>query len=163
MKLEVEGADKFDRALKLLDDSLTDFRRAWPAVARVFWDAEREQFDSEGSRADGWAPLSPGYQKWKAVKFPGKPILHATGELRRSLTDPFAPHAVFRMTPDSMTVGSSLARAEKHQRGEGKMPARPPVDLTDQDRLKMRDAARESFARHALELGFQVVGFGGFA
>src|SRR5262249_32662130 len=103
----------------------------------------------EGEYALGhtWTPLSPKYAAWKAIHFPGRPILQRTGALRRAASRPLR-----RATADGLTITIPWSRelgqpvkVEWHQEGTigkvgpaghtGTMPARPilfdPDDVPD--------------------------------
>lgn len=152
----IEGDEEFNRALSVLYDSLRDFRRVWPQVADRFYWIERRQFDSEGARSNRWDELAPSTLAGKAIKYPGQPILRASGALFQSLTNAFDPHSVFRMTEDSLTLGTTLEYAAYHQEGTERMPARPPIDLLDDDYKEFQTIAQDAFGDLALRLGFEV-------
>jgi len=158
MKIGLTGQDALNAAITALGGSLRDFRPVWPKVSLIFDRMERDQFVGQGVGPAGvWAPLRPAYAKWKAVKFPGKPILFATGDLVRSLTSPFDSNAIFDMTPESLERGSTIPYAVFHQQGTGRMPARPVIDPNDKDKEEMLGVIQEHFRDLSLELGFQVV------
>jgi phage gpG-like protein len=152
----VEGDAQFNRALEGLYDSLKDFRRAWPQVAERYYLVIRRQFDSEGGRANPWAELAPSTLAGKAINYPGQPILRASNALFQSMVNAFDQNAVFRMTEDSLTLGTTLDYAAYHQKGTSKMPARPIFDFLDEDYKDFRDAARDAFGKTAIDLGFEV-------
>lgn len=155
---EIEGLSESERALALLLAGLTDLRPFWPLVVPAFIRWMREQFDSEGAwGGEHWAPLSPDYLAWKMQRYPGKPILQATGDLRRAASEPHR-----RVTPQFLELivddsgyrhgsDSERAVAPYHQFGggskeiggsEGRPPKReiipeilPPEALADLDRL----------------------------
>lgn len=154
---DIEGKEKFDRALTLLYESLVDYRRVWPQVAAVFYKAEKRQFDSQGGKSGGWAALSEGYAKAKELKYPGKPILRATDAMYHSLIDPTDENAVFLMTEDTLTVGSSLPYPAFHQTGTGFMPARPPIAIDDAEQAEMVSVMREALSDRAVSLGFEII------
>lgn len=153
---DIEGKEKFDRALTLLNDSFKDFRRIWPQVAAVFYKAERRQFDSEGGKSGGWAAPSEPYAKAKEIRYPGQPILRATNALYESLTDPTGENAIFSQSEDTLTLGSSLDYAAVHQTGWEKMPARPPIAIDDEEQAEMVRVMREALGNNAVRLGFEI-------
>ncbi len=116
----VDDADA-RRRLKLFETLLSDLRPFWPAVVtlqRGWW---RSQFESEGRfAAAGWAPLSPAYAAWKARRYPGKPILQATGQMRRAFDNPQRS-----VSPHTLTLTVNDPKAAFHQDGTNNMPARP--------------------------------------
>lgn len=158
LDIEIIGEEKVLEALGKLGAQLRDFRAIWPKVSSTFDEIERRQFDSLGSTGDSgsWTPLSTPYAKWKAVNYPGEPILHLTGNLRRSLTSSFNPDAIFETTADSLTRGSKLPYASVHQRGSHFIVRRPPIDLTESDRLELLATFRDGFSETARALGFEV-------
>jgi phage gpG-like protein len=148
----VTGENELLAALTALNAEFRDMRPVWPKVSLVFDRMERDQFVGQGvGSAGGWKALSPAYAKWKAVHFPGKPILFRTGDLVRSLTSPFDENAIFDMTPDSLSRGSKLPYvAPVHA-------LRPVIDPTEKDQQEIRDVIREHFNDLSIDLGFQVV------
>lgn len=71
-------------------DEISDFRKFFterlePLMREHF----SEVFATEGAagKAGAWQPLTDAYAKRKAKKYPGKPILVATGELKMTMTD----------------------------------------------------------------------------
>jgi hypothetical protein len=86
---ELEGMEESERALAILLAGITDLRPFWPLVVPVFIRWMAEQFDTEGEwGGHRWAPLSPAYLAWKMQRYPGKPILQATGDLRDAASRP---------------------------------------------------------------------------
>lgn len=84
-----------------------------------------QNFVSEGGAfGHGWAPLAPSTIARKR----GPGILVETGELMNSLTIRGAPGNVFRVTSNSLEVGSSNPKAGWHQRGHSS-PTRLPQRL----------------------------------
>lgn len=154
----VDGFQQFDRAFNRIDEYISDFRSVWPSVAKAFYEIEREQFASEGAHgASGkWPALSPAYKRWKDVHFPGMGILKATTELFESLTSMEALNAVFRVGPDELTIGSSAPYGTAHQRGTGRMPARPPISMNDADKIKIQKAIQSELVKFTRRMGFQV-------
>lgn len=116
-----------------LDAALDDMSSPLELIAddvqhRVF----KEQFDTEGGRANAWQPLAPEYAAWKARHFAGAPILVRTGAMRADFLGE-GEGSIRRVTRDSLEVGATSKFARFHQTGTGRMPARPPIDATDQD------------------------------
>lgn len=94
-----------------------------------------DQFASQGARGEGgsWAPLSPAYAAAKARRFPGRPILEASGRMKGSLTQAGHPDSFRRITRTSYERGTSVPYASAHATGTSRMPARPPVGVTEAD------------------------------
>lgn len=154
---EVAGAEIFDRAFNRID-SLSDLRPLWPNVIREFYLIEAEQFESEGAAgASGrWAPLSDVYAKYKAIAYPDQPILQATDELMKSLTDPEATGAILRPDEQELTIGTSVPYATAHQRGTRRMPARPPISLAEAQKRRIQKSIQAGLVRFIREAGFNV-------
>lgn len=87
--VEIEGLAETERGLATLLAGLTDLRPFWPLVVPTFIRWMAEQFDSEGEwGGEHWAPLSPDYLARKMQRYPGKPILQASGDLRQAASRP---------------------------------------------------------------------------
>lgn len=156
---EVDGVETLNRGFNRVEHFISDFRSIWPAVAQEFYAIQEEQFGSEGAHgASGkWAPLSPVYAKYKAKAFPGALILQAERGLYESLTSPDAPDSIFRMTEDELTTGTQREGAQAHQRGSGRMPARPPIALTEADKRRMQKAIQSRLVAFTRQCGFEVL------
>lgn len=132
----VEGdPEAFGRGLMEGTDRIKDLSGAWPAVAALFREQIKGQFDSEGAygRSGAWAPLKPGYAAWKESHYPGMTKLELTGRLRDSLTEPSSGDAITEGRPESLFIGSSVPYARFHQEGTHFMARRPPINPTDRD------------------------------
>jgi phage gpG-like protein len=157
LSIEIDGQKEFDHAVDLFNERIADWREAWPEIEQVFYRIELEQFNTEGSRGGGrWVPLSPAYKKWKEVRYPGKPILHLTGRLKRSLSVLGGEDSIRDAQPDSLTLGTKVPYAGYHQRGTSKMPARPPLELTRDDFTKIASRLIRFSERGARDAGFGV-------
>lgn len=154
----IDGVPEFDRGFSRVEQTLTDFRSVWPNVAKEFYAIEAGQFGSEGAKgASGkWAALSPAYAKYKAKAFPGLPILRATESLFDSLTSPDAAASIFRVEQDAMTIGTKQEGAIYHQRGTGRMPARPPISLTAEDKRRIQKSIQLGLVDIIRRTGFSV-------
>lgn len=129
LSFEFFGDQQVDRTLTRFGENVRDARPVWNDLADDFARSEARQFSSGGRYASGgWSPLSPKYAAWKALRFPGQPILVATGDLRASLTR--RPLGVEAIEPQSMAIGSDVEHGGYHQRGDG-VPQRRPVELTE--------------------------------
>lgn len=155
---DVSGVDVLDRAFNRIDQYISDFRSVWPHVAQEFYQIELEQFESEGSAgASGrWAPLSDPYERFKAVAFPGEPILQATHLLVDSLTSPDALDSIFIAEPQQLTLGTKREGAIAHQRGGRKLPARPIISMKEEHKRRMTKAIQRELVQFTRQLGFQV-------
>ncbi|MGV0984991.1 MAG: hypothetical protein ACOYB2_10580 [Limnohabitans sp.] len=93
-----------------------------------WFENEKVIFDAEGIPA--WPALSPAYAALKAILYPGKPILQATGRLHDSLTS-LTADTVYDVSPQKVTMGTAVEYSEKHQVGEGRLPQRVHVQMLE--------------------------------
>ena len=155
---EVLGVEVLNRAFNRIDQHVSDLRSVWPDVAAEFYAIEHSAFESEGgtTSAGRWAPLSPAYAKFKAIAFPGQPILRATTSLYESMTSPDAADSIYRVEPLQLTIGSKREGAIYHQRGTRRMPARPIIALTGEDKRRIQKAIQRGLVPIIRAAGFQV-------
>lgn len=132
--MNVNGVALIDRELLALETRAHDLLPAFEAIAELFAEGERQQFDSEGAWGSGaWSPLSPAYAVRKHAQYPGTKILERTGDLKRSLTE--RPFGVELISPFAMVVGTNISYAHFHQDGTSRMPRRPPLAMPPQQRV----------------------------
>lgn len=155
---EVEGIPVLDRAFNRIDEYISDLRSVWPAVSQEFYAIELEQFESQGAAgASGrWTPLSDAYARFKVRVFPGEPILQATHALKDSMTSPDALDSVFIPEPQQLAIGTKREGARAHQRGVGRLPARPIISMTEGQKRRLTKAIQSELVRFTRQLGFQV-------
>lgn len=106
---------------------------AAPVLSVILEDMKRleaELFDTEG-RGE-WPALSATTLEQKARKGFSPKILQATGDLMGSLTGD-GPGSVSRVTEEEVVLGTTIPYATFHEHGTARMPARPPVDVREQD------------------------------
>ena len=153
----IDGVQQSSRAFRTLNENLRDFRPVWPEIHMYFLRGASEQFESLGARGgQRWAPLSEKYAKWKAKKYPGKPILVRTERLKRSLSlGGSEPDQVKEFQPLSATFGTRVPYARYHQRGTKRMPARPVLQPTQRDVDRMVSRLYRFAERGARDAGFQ--------
>lgn len=121
-------------------------RYLFPHLMPVFEAAAVEQFDAEGQGpAEGkWPALSERYAKAKAKRWPGRPILVASGALRAALATGGA-QGLREVTEKTMAYGTrGLIYASFHQTGTPNMPARPEVDFGPGVAAAIREAAADA-------------------
>lgn len=156
--LEIDGQEQFNWAVDSISKSITDWRGVWPEVEQIFYRAQLEQFNSEGSRGGSrWTPLSDNYRNWKQKKYPGRPILVLTGRLKRSLTVNGAGGAdqVRDQQPMSLTLGSVVPYAIYHQRGTKRMAQRQPMQFLQRDMGRITSRMYRFAERGARDAGFK--------
>lgn len=141
---EVEGKAQFDRAFNRVGAHIDDLREVWDEVQPAFYKIESEQFKSEGSRGGGgrWKALSPAYKKRKAILYPGKPILQASGRMYEALTSETGDSVTVK-TKTEFGVGTTLPYARYHQKGGAKLPKRAPVDFSESQKRDLTKATQK--------------------
>lgn len=142
MRIEIQafGETELSREILTLGRRAEDPLPALNAVHEHFLKLEEEQFDTEGAAgADGsWAPLAPSTVARKAAAGLDPRILHATLELRKSLSESSDGNHVYRPTPDGAFMGSAVPYGVFHQSREPRhrLPRRPPVSLSEEDKVE---------------------------
>ena len=158
---KVEGQDQLLDALTELELSFKDFRPLFRDAAKLFYEFEKEAFDTEGESSDAgeWQELSPLYALMKERRHPNKTILRRTDALYRSLTQPNARGSIRRVTETELEIGTSIPYAIYHQVGTSRMPARPLIALTAQQERQMATFLRRGLAEFVRRAGFIVSEF----
>jgi phage gpG-like protein len=98
-----------------------DFQDTW-------FENEKQIFDAEGIPT--WPALSPAYEAWKSVHFPGKPILQRTGRLMDSLTSQ-TEDTIYDVSPTQLVVGTAVEYSSYHQDGGQVLPQRVHVEMLE--------------------------------
>ncbi len=145
LDFEVDGEKQLSRFFDLIGEVLADYRTIYEAWADDFRQTQEQVFASEGAfegRAR-WQQLSPRYKVWKDLHYPGQPILTRTGELRGSLTQEGHGQHIFDYDEQQMQIGSSVDYGIFHQRGTVKMPQRKVIELTNPQKKRWTDIARQ--------------------
>ncbi len=108
-------------------DGLIPLNTRWWAATQAQWapvllQANRKIWPSQRDPTTKrpWAPLSPGYKKWKDSKQPGNPILRLSGEMLDSAE-------VFPKGSGFSVYSTNYGRY--NQFGTSKMPRRPWMGL----------------------------------
>ena len=97
------------------------------------------RFEESGNKR--FATLSARYAAWKAFRFGQKPILVRSGKLKKKIIG----HGKVRLVGTMVEIVFSVPEyGVYHQKGEGRLPKRSPVDPNASD-IK---AVQESAARH---------------
>lgn len=153
MTIAFNGDDvaQLDRVLVALGDFPRDVFNhrvkgsAGEKIAEEFREIVEKQIESGGRRGGKrFKPLTPRYAARKARVAEGAPILVLHGKMRKALTQPGGDHLTAYRGSNSgglLTMGikpgtDAFMRAAVHQSGtkDGRVPARPPIVLTDADR-----------------------------
>lgn len=144
--------------LKQFTGITADLTSFWTDVfAPRFLADIQENFDTQGGLVGGWAPLSPGYAAWKAQRYGAHlGILELSLRLRGSLQwlgSDIGPEGIFRATPTSLEIGTSVPYGTFHQEGEG-VPQREFLFLRD-DPDYYGDMWQEWFTERRREAGLE--------
>lgn len=153
--IEIEAKVDQNQAIDTLLERLSTPKPVLQAYARIIRESYRRDF-AEGGRPH-WAPLAPSTIAKKSAQglpalnskgrvpkrliqrggFGPENILIATGKLRDSYVQQGAVGHVEEYTEDSVSVGSSIPYAVKHQEGISPwLPARP-VTITEKEKDEM--------------------------
>ena len=154
IRIEIQGTEQLSKAFTELSRRIGDLTPVWPRVAQIFYERERQLFDSQGE--GNWVQLSARYGRWKQKHFPGYPLLQRTTEMAVSLTNRSSPFSVLDMRPKNFAVGTSVPYAQFHQTGTSRMPARPPIIIDDGTIQRMLDVVTDELGKAAGDEGFEV-------
>lgn len=136
VNFEVLGERQVSQMLSRTTDKAADLGPYWVMVTGFMRELIREQFDTEGGRTGGWAPLSEKYAADKIRRFGSQPILVASGNLKESLTG--GSGMIARQEGnESLRFGTQLGYGSFHQTGTSRMPRRQILDLTNDNRRTM--------------------------
>lgn len=159
--VSVDGTEELKRAFTSVEKTVTNFRPVWKDVRAKFWEIEQDQFQSEGAkgRSGKWKDLSPAYEEIKVKKFGTfallAGVLIATTDLYKSLTRQ-TDHTVYQESDTEMSVGTNLPYAKAHQYGRGNLPARPPIDLSDEQKKDVGKTIKKSLLPFIKKSGLKV-------
>lgn len=144
ISVRIDGDEALNRVLDGWTRKIEDWQPAWRQIVLDHRETSMLQFVGDG-RVDGlsrYAPLSPRYARWKARRYPGRPILTASGRLQRETTG-----AKTTLTKTRLEIRIPTPYAIFHQRGTSKMPARPVLRLA-QNRAQ-QDRWLDIIVKHA--------------
>lgn len=105
-----------------MKSAATDFRPVFQWARLELARSYKENFDSSGLPVGGWSPLKPQYAAWKAIHFPGAPIMVRTGSLLRSVST--LTGAGNRIHRTKAEFSTNIEYAKFHQYGTSKMAKR---------------------------------------
>ena len=146
MRFEITARNHkvLNRKLTTLEKRVRSIREGALRVYERFREIEQNQFTRQGAGPSGpWAPLHPRTLAKKERLGHDPRRLHATLKLRPSLTRRGTRNAIFRANRDGIFMGTRDPKAGYHQKGTKKIPARPPIDLFEQDKREMIDIFEE--------------------
>jgi len=138
LTIQVFGEDQVARELLNFSGRLMEAGPAFAKIHEELQDQVADQFDTEGQRGSGgWEPLKDETLLRKEAAGVDTRILMFSHELRDSLVDSGHSQHVFRISDEVLTFGSDVEYGVFHQKGApgANLPRRPPVELTERDRV----------------------------
>lgn len=126
IQVRVSGTGKAIERLTMIGKRAEDLRPVFEWARRELETANRRNFNTRGAASGRpWMPLDDEYARWKLAHHGPRPVMEATGALRRSLT-------FLRGTPNFIgrtraTFGTNIEYAKFHQTGTRKMAQRKIV------------------------------------
>ncbi len=170
LHISIEGQTEFDATMARFDLDKRDLTMLWHSLANSFAFYERQQFASQGQTfGDRWLPLqSVRYAAIKAEIYPGKPLMEASGSLKRSLTS--RPLGVERFGRRQAEFGTNVFYARFHHRGIPKgtkmsfkvgdqwvtingLPKRPLIGMNQSMRTSWRKKIQRFYVRNEITKG----------
>lgn len=133
IRIDVAGINVVNRSLLRVARNAQNPKPAFAHIADLFALSTLRTFQTRNQGR--WAALSPRYAEWKAVHYPGRPLMVRTGALMQDLTS--QPFGIDSRTSTTLTMGTDLPYAAFHMTGTRRMPARPPVVLTENAKKEM--------------------------
>jgi len=142
---ELQGEKELARFFEVTQDILVDFKSIFRHWGDEFRQTMHGVFAGEGAfeGRSRWEALSPRYKQWKDAMAPGQPILVLTGEMRASLTQEGHGAHIFDYNEEEMKIGTSDEKAQFHQHGTYKMPQRKLLEMTQPQKLRWVQLARQ--------------------
>jgi phage gpG-like protein len=103
--------------------------------------SNKEQFNLKG--IGQYAPLSPPYKEQKFKKYGKKPILVASGRLKKSVSDKQKQAESIRYHDHKgYEIGTSVPYAQYLHYGTDKMPKRPVIFYRESDKKRNHDTLK---------------------
>lgn len=149
LDFEIDGEVQLSRFFELAGLVMDDLSPVFEAWANDFRIRQHGIFAAEGAfeGRSKWQDLSPRYAEWKETRYPGQPILVATGDMRSSLINRDDPNHIEEIKPNEMSIGTRDSKAIRHQRGGDRLPKRKVIELTDPQKVDwVRIARQETWA-----------------
>lgn len=145
--------DTLEQLIPLFSDIMekvdkADYSDALRQSLPILAEQEQRMFDEErDSSGRSWPVL-----KQSTINRKGHDqILVETGELKKSLTDLNDSFNIHEIQPRELLFGTSDPKALFHQEGTSKMPARPPVGISDETADTIAEFVAEETIRIILE------------
>jgi len=136
LSIDVAGDKQLQRGLSRFGKDVKDLKEPFREIVKDFHQIMEEQFDTEGGYGSGgWKPLTPATTDQKArYGFPSS-ILVRTGLLKESLLGG-NPWSIESVKPLELKLGTKVPYSIYHQKGGGRLPERPIIQLTDGDKTR---------------------------
>jgi phage gpG-like protein len=136
LRFAVAGAHEVLRTFSRWTEGVEDLGPAFETITEDFYQISADQFESEGRYGSGgWVALSPRYAAWKAKAYPGAKVLEREGWLKGALTGQ-NDYRIREIGKHELQMGANLPYGLYHQTGTRRMPARPPIQLTEVDKTR---------------------------
>lgn len=148
LTFEVMGEVQLSRGLSRFAEDVKDLREPFREIIQQLYDIERQQFDTEGGRAESWQPLAPSTVERKERGGFGSKILVRTEAMESSLTGQTTDTRV-EVQPLLMRFGTKVPYAGYHQTGTTHMPARPVIKLIESDKLAIMKTLHRYLVKQA--------------
>lgn len=142
----VEYSAGFDARLRAYGTMLRDFAPFLKDELIQLRAATRTRFDTQGGDVGGWKPLNERYAAWKATRYPGQPILVASGEMRHGLVEE-GDGSIGLVDSFTLKYGTTVEHARFHQYGTSRMPARRVLNMDDAQRKALGERLRAYMVR----------------
>ena len=145
LDFEVLGEKQLSRFFDLSSSLLSDMTGIFLRWGEDFRETQHGVFASEGAfeGRSRWEELSPRYREWKEANYPGQPILVLTGRMRSGLTDKEDSDHIEEIDSTNFAIGVRSDYAQFHQTGTGRMPQRKVIELTEPQKLRWVQIARQ--------------------
>lgn len=152
LSIVADGETIVERRLLRFADNIEHPQAALEVVGDVLREATEKQFDSEGGYASGgWKELAQSTIDRKARLGQDPHILRATDRLMESLTRKFDSDHIEQISGETLTFGSSVSYGLFHQSSQPrtKIPFRPPVAITEEDKRTMVKRVQQALLAEA--------------
>ena len=152
IQIDLIGERQIDRRLERYIGLSANMEPVFEEIHTYLLNIEEKQFGSQG-RFSGhpWAALAQSTKDFKARAGLDPRILHATLALRKSLTKEGDPSHVKFIGPSIMVFGTTIPYAIYHQKPQGDLTRRRPIDLTETQKVTMMKMI-QAFLRTARNL-----------
>ena len=140
LRIQAHRTGIIQMRLRGMGDNAMNAAPAFDKVADMMLDVMGKVFDSQGRRGGGsWRKLTTAWLERKRQGGLDPRILHASGDLRKSVSVRGANDQILEISNSKLVLGSQLPYAERQHYGDGHLPARPYIDkFTERDLRRMK-------------------------